>query len=366
MAIDVIESKDLSPLNADEGDVRIEDDSVDDSVGFDEYSITSYGADFDVEGIVRRLGRGDIEIPEFQRRYVWTKPQASKFVESLLLGLPVPGIFLYREDNTRKLTVIDGQQRILTLDYFYGGAFGDGKPFQLRGLETRFNKAVYNDLENEDRRKLDDSIIHATIIRQEKPEDGGSSKYSIFERLNTGGTRLAPQEIRSAIYPGAFCELLTELNNNESWRKLFGNPHRRKRDEELILRFFALFYEAKNYFRPMAKFLNEFMEKNRNLECQRQREMECVFDRTVSTILEKISIRAFKPQTAVNAAVLDAIMVGVATRLQSGEILKSLESRYKSLLGNPEFDSSVSEGTSQGERVRQRIKLAINAFAEAE
>ena len=366
MEIDVIESEDLSPLNADEGDVRIEDDSVDDSVGFDEYSISSFGADFDVEGIVRRFKRGDIVIPEFQRRYVWTKPQASKFVESLLLGLPVPGIFLYLEDGSRKLAVIDGQQRILTLYYFCEGTFGDGKPFQLRGLETRFNGIVYNGLEDEDRRKLDDSIIHATIIRQEKPEDDGSSKYFVFERLNTGGTRLVPQEIRSAIYSGPFCGFLTQLNKNESWRRLFGNPHKRKRDEELILRFLALFHQPEEYRPSMTRFLNEFMQQNRNLECRRQQEMGEVFDRTVSTILDKIGVKAFKPQTAVNAAVLDAIMVGVATRLQSGEILKSLEPRYKCLLENSEFVSSVSEGTSQGDRVRQRIKLAIDAFADAE
>ncbi len=361
---ETVEQVALSHRDTDE--VEIVDDSADESVGFDEYFISSYGADFDVEGIVRRYKRDDIEIPEFQRRYVWTKPQASRFVESLLLGLPVPGIFLYREDDTRKLTVIDGQQRILTLKYFYDGVLGDGKLFFLSGLASRFEGKYYKDLEPKDRRKLDDSIIHATIIRQEKPEDDGSSKYSIFERLNTGGTRLAPQEIRSAIYNGPFCELLTRLNKEKSWRSLFGNPHRRQRDEELILRFLALFFEADNYFRPMAKFLNEFMKKYRYLDCNEQREMEFVFDQTASTILDKIGERAFKRQAAVNAAMLDAVMVGVATRLQRGEIHKSLKTQYASLMGDPEFISSISEGTSQGDKVRQRINLAINAFADAE
>ena len=172
---------------SDSNEVDIVDDSADETVGFDEYFISSYGADFDVEGIVRRYKRGDIEIPDFQRGYVWSKPQASRFVESLLWGLPVPGIFLYREDDTRKLTVIDGQQRIQTLNYFHDGIFADGKPFQLRGLESRFDGTTYKELEHKDRRKLDDAIIHATIIRQEKPEDDGSSKYSIFERLKYRG-----------------------------------------------------------------------------------------------------------------------------------------------------------------------------------
>ena len=348
------------------GEVEIVDDSVEESVGIDEYSISSYGADFDVEGIIRRFKRCDIEIPVFQRRSVWTKPQASKFVESLLLGLPVPGIFLYREDDTRKLIVIDGQQRIHTLNNFYKEPSKDIKPFRLSGLESRFNGVAYKDLGHDDRRKLDDSIIHATIIRQEKPEDDDSSKYAIFERLNTGGTRLAPQEIRSAIHNGPFCELLTELNKNESWRNLFGNIHKRKRDEELILRFLALFYESDNYHRPMARFLNEFMKRNRNLECQKRLEMKSLFTRTASTILDKIGDEAFKPLTAVNAAVLDAVMVGVAMRLQSGAVHNSIEAQYKELLNSSEFIDSVSVHTSQREKVQQRISLAIKAFAEAE
>ena len=359
-----IEVEGISPEEPE--NVDIVDDSGDESLGFDEYFISSYGIDFDVEGIVRRYNRGDIEIPDFQRKYVWTKPQASRFVESLLLGLPVPGIFLYREDDTRKLTVIDGQQRILTLQYFYDGVLGDGKLFFLGGLTSRFEGKYYKDLEPKDRRKLDDSIIHATIIRQEEPEDDGSSKYSIFERLNTGGTRLSPQEIRSAIYNGPFCDLLTRLNRKESWRSLFGNPHRRQRDEELILRFLALFFEADDYSRPMATFLNGFMNKHRFLDCSGQRDMERVFDQTACTILEHIGKKAFKPQTAVNAAMLDAVMVGVAKRLQRDKIHKSLKAQYANLVGNPEFISSISEGTSQGDKVRQRINLAINAFADAE
>ncbi len=350
------------------GEVEIVDDSADESVAFDEYFISSYGLDFDVEGIVRRYQRGDIEVPGFQRGYIWTKPQASRFVESLLLGLPVPGIFLYREDDTRKLTVIDGQQRIRTLDYFCKGTFGDGKPFKLRGLspESRFSEAGYDSLVHEDRRKLNDSVIHATIIRQEKPEDDGSSKYFVFERLNTGGTWLLPQEIRSAIYAGNFCELLAELNKNESWRKLFGKPHKRKRDEELILRFFALYYDYAEYGSSMVGFLNEFMKRNQTLSDERKQEFQYVFCSTTKTILEKLGERAFRLQTTLNAALLDSTMVGVAKRLEGGKIRECLTTYNTELLKDPEYLTSVTERTSRKERVNTRIKMAINAFADAE
>ena len=87
------------------------------------YAITSFGADFDIEGIVKRLERGQILIPSFERGDIWTIKEASRFIESLLLGLPVPGVFLAREETSNKFLVIDGQQRLKTLQFFYSGFF---------------------------------------------------------------------------------------------------------------------------------------------------------------------------------------------------------------------------------------------------
>lgn len=163
------------------------------------YSITSYGADFDVEGLVRRISRQDIYVPPFQRRRVWNIKQASRFVESLLLGLPVPGIFLSKDGESRHL-VIDGQQRLRSLEDFYSGIFEPtGKKFALTGLKSPFSGLTYKDLAPEDKRRLDDSIIHATIIRQDYPDDGNSSIYFVFERLNTGGTQLQPEAKSNAV-----------------------------------------------------------------------------------------------------------------------------------------------------------------------
>jgi uncharacterized protein with ParB-like and HNH nuclease domain len=87
------------------------------------YEITSYGADYPVDSIIKRLEDDIILVPEFQRKYVWSIVQASRFIESLLLGLPVPGIFMSKELNTNKLLIIDGQQRLKTLQFFYKGIF---------------------------------------------------------------------------------------------------------------------------------------------------------------------------------------------------------------------------------------------------
>ena len=94
----------------------IEEDLQDEDVV---YQINTFGADYTVDGLVKRFDRGDIYRPEFQRNFVWTWPQASKFAESILLGLPIPSVFLYREESTQKHLIVDGLQRLTTLHAFH-------------------------------------------------------------------------------------------------------------------------------------------------------------------------------------------------------------------------------------------------------
>ncbi len=344
-----------------DADVTVVDEYDDQTLAIPQYSITSYGIDYDVEGLVRRLNNDDILIPAFQREFVWSRAISSRFVESLLLGLPVPGIFLYRMEDDR-YQVIDGQQRVKTLQYYYAGKFED-KPFSLVKLESKFNGLTIEDLDGRDRRRLNDSIIHATVIRQDNPDDNGSSKFSIFQRLNTNAKPLSSQEIRAAIYQGEFNELLFELNENSAWRNLFGKKHSRKRDEELILRFLALLYGSGRYKSPMKRFLNEFMNEHRCLHAGPAEQFRPVFERTVQTISEKIGDRAFIPTRAVNAALCDSLMIGIAKRLESGAIESDIKKCYESLRDNDEFRDLIADTTSAPDRVRQRIQIAIDTFA---
>lgn len=348
-------------------EVQIEGDYPDETADAKQYTISGYGADFDVEGLVRRLDRGDIEIPKFQRTFVWNLKRASRFVESLLIGLPVPGIFLYRDKGSQTLRVIDGQQRLLSLQSFYGGKFpGSKREFILTGLESRFDGHAFADLPAEDRRRLNDSIIHASIIQQESPDDDGSSQFALFERLNTTSTPLSAQEIRAAIYGGEFNNLLTELNEDEAWRTLFGKRSSRKRDEELVLRFIAMYFSFDEYQPPMKQFLNEFMSDNRNLEKCDQPEIRRVFKDTARVVLKKLGEKAFKPSGALNAAVQDSLMIGIARRLEHGPIGAAMIKEYECLINDDEFKILIYSQTSHLENVRKRIQLATDAFASVE
>src|SRR5712692_1062807 len=205
----------------------------------------------------------DSDIVGFQREYVWPRTKADRFIESLLLGLPVPGIFLVKEPSGRFL-VLDGHQRLYTLRAFYAGII-DEKAYRLENVQERFVGDRYRDLDVEERRRLDDSIIHATVIRQDSPTEDQSSVYMVFERLNTGGVNLQPQEIRVALYHGELVRVLRALNEGSSWRQLFGKKAKRLKDMELILRFFAFYYYSTKYRSPMKDFLNRYMASNRDL-----------------------------------------------------------------------------------------------------
>lgn len=344
------------------------------------YSITSYGADYPVDGLVKRINNDSIYIPKFQRGYVWNLKQASRFIESLLLGLPVPGIFLSKEQGgTQKLLVIDGQQRLRTIQYFYNGFFEpDKKEFSLKGLSSSeqeeppslFEGKTYNSLSDEDRRKLDDSIIPATIVKQDEPSNDDSSIYEIFERLNSGGTKLAPQEIRACIYHGEFNGLLAEINNNPDWRSICGtlDADSRMKDQELILRFLALYFEGDKYKKPMKGFLNNFMKENRQLKVYTSEEINKVFSETIKIAKECLGEKAFRPKRGLNAAVFDAVMVGIAHRLNHAPIndQKSVILKYESLLANKTFLAATIETgrTTEQTTVKSRLEEAIKVFKD--
>ena len=107
----------------DDDDEVVDDAELDTSIAVEKYAISSFGIDFDVEGLVRRLKKDDIYVPDFQRNFVWSHRESSQFIESLLLGLPVPGVFLAKDRSSQKLMIIDGQQRLKSLQFFYGGFF---------------------------------------------------------------------------------------------------------------------------------------------------------------------------------------------------------------------------------------------------
>lgn len=344
--------KDYDEFQIEDGDEEeIDDEDV-------VYQINTFGADYTVDGLVKRFDRGDIFRPEFQRNFVWTWPQASKFVESILLGLPIPSVFLYREESTQKHLIVDGLQRLTTLHAFHTGRFPhNDRVFRLKDVKSRFEGRTFDELEEEDHRRFEDAVIHAMVIQQMAPDDDNSSVFHIFDRLNSNGTPLQPQEIRAAIYHGPFQALLGELNEFKIWREIFGPVHKRAKDQELILRFLALANDRLNYEKPMKTFLNDFMGRNRYLDTSRASFFREQFFETIDKAFAALGNRAFRPQRAMNVAVYDALMVAIM-ECPSAEP-EAIKSAYERLIQDDGFMRMSSDATSDESNVHGRISMAI-------
>lgn len=334
------------------------------------------GSDFDVEGLVRRLDRGDIVIPTFggpdetietagfQRNFVWRRPQMDRFIESLLLGYPIPGIFLVQQTDKRYL-VLDGHQRLRTLSDFYLGLHR-GREFALETVAERFQGVTYSALTAEQRRTLDNTFIQATIVRTDGSAESLDAVYQVFERLNSGGTQLTAHEIRVALYAGPFIEFLTELNRVEPWRALYGPESPRLRDQELVLRIVALYVSPGTYRRPLKKYLNDFAALHRYLEDLEGDAIRERFTAAAQLLTEGPgggALRAGGGQ--VNAAVTEAIFVGLFRRLDAGAVPNpaAVGSAVDGMHSDESFATATSRATADEESVRTRLAVATRALA---
>jgi uncharacterized protein with ParB-like and HNH nuclease domain len=334
------------------------------------YEISSYGIDFDVKGLVNRLRDAKVLVPEFQRSFVWTMPDSSRFIESLLLGLPVPGIFLAKESDSQKLFVIDGQQRLKSLLYFYEGVFNPDpsrksqRVFKLTNVQRPYEGKAYQDLDERSRQVLDDSVLHATVVKQDSPRDDDTSIYHVYERLNSGGRRLHPQEIRTAIFHGPLIDAIKDVNRHPSWRQLFGKKSARLKDEEMILRFLALYTTRSTYERPMEEFLSKFSKKNRRLQASQLLESLELFRGSTDAILELLGAKAFRPGRNFNAAVFDSITFGMAKLIASGrkKSKTSIQRAFRKLMNSRTYQETTSRSTADKAFVEARLKAAERAF----
>ncbi len=324
------------------------------------YHISTSGADFDVDGWVRRFENETIFRPDFQRNFVWTWPQASKFIESILLGLPIPSVFLFREDRTQKFLIIDGLQRLTTLHAFKTGHLPNGRRFRLKDVSPRFQDKTLEELDETDQRRFEDSIIHAMIIRQLVPDNDNSCVYHIFERLNTSSTPLHPQEIRAAAYHGEFQRMLEDLNGFEPWRRIFGREHKRSKDQELILRFLALRFDRQNYAKPMKGFLNTFMSVNRNVSPDDRQKFTASFKTTVERSYGALGKQAFRPSGLMNVAFYDALMVAIDENPSA--TCNDIKKMSQTLADDEGFRRYITDATSDNHIISGRINQAKNTL----
>jgi hypothetical protein len=342
----------------------------------DLFKISSWGADLSFRELISRYDEDELVKPELQRNYVWDKTEASRFIDSVLLGLPVPSIFLAKT-NDEKLLIIDGYQRFMTVRDYVKGIFSKDKSvFRLSRSEKiheRWRGKAFLELSEDDQRKIRNTTIHAIIFMQQHPANGDTSLYQVFERINSSGRTLLPQEIRNCIYQGPINSLLFDLNTNKHWRALWGAEvaDERMRDLEHILRFFALSDERiltseKAPARiSLKKYLNQYMDSVNRAEFIA--ELRTRFEKSISFAHEHFGSGAFhnispteegKLVPSFSPTLFDSVMISVDAAIKRGinNFDKGeLEAKRVAVLKNPDYQKLLSQETMRVPNIRNRV-----------
>lgn len=263
-----------------------------------------WGTDWTTETIISQLKRGNIDLnPKFQRRNAWSQLNKSRFIESLILGLPIPQIILAENKDAKgSYIVIDGKQRLLTIRSFFAEETNDEfTSFKLRGLNilTQLNGKSFNDIQNGSinftiLNQLLNQSIRTTVIKNWPNED---FLFTVFLRLNTGSAKLSPQELRQALHPGNFIDYADDFScNSESIKAMLGleNPDIRMRDVEIVIRYFCFKFfiedydgNLKNSFDNTVLKLNKDWDLSQNKIINEATELNNAIDFTINLFGEK-------------------------------------------------------------------------------
>jgi Protein of unknown function DUF262 len=397
MAHDQDEIQDDSETSV--GDNWFEDDAGDnDDFQIKEYDITASPNDFNISTMFSFIESGAVIIPGFQRNFVWDIKRASKLIESIIIGLPIPQIFLY-EESRNKFLVIDGQQRLMSIYYFVKQRFPrKEKRIELRrifdesgkipddlldddGFFTPFNLLLTERLPNNPNRlsklnygtlgeiktTFDLRTVRNIIIKQNAPDaesDGSSSIYEIFNRLNTGGINLNPQEIRTSLFHSPFYDLLYRINLDDRWRRLLGlpEPDLHMKDIEILLRAFAMVAAGKEYKPSMTRFLNLISKRAKALPKEKIEYLEELFSAFFDACAALPPKAFFSTHNKkVNISLIEAVFAAkCASAFDEGSlnVPEVNPEKLQQLKDDPEFVGASQSQTASSMNVSKRLARA--------
>ncbi|MBZ5563270.1 MAG: DUF262 domain-containing protein [Acidobacteriia bacterium] len=356
-------------------------ESEEDLAGLDSASLTGavvWGTDWTAATILDQLRRQTIGLdPAFQRRDAWTDERKSRFIESLILGLPIPQLVLAESDRIKgKFTIIDGKQRLLSLSRFAGVGLAEGQqPLVLRGLDVRkdLNGATYDALKGNAKfedlvSSFENQAIRTVVIRGWKNEE---VLYIIFHRLNSGSLPLSAQELRQALHPGPFLNFVAKFSEqSEPLRKLLGlsRPDFRMRDVELVVRFYAFHMRLAEYRGNLKKFLDDTCDQLNRRWASESKHLEKIATKLEKAIVAATKIfstrHAFRKwdgtgfEERLNRAIFDVVAHSLANpALRSRAVEKKAEvlERFKALCLDRKFRDAIESTTKSKQAVRNRF-----------
>ena len=338
--------------------------------------IHTRSSDPEVQSLWSEYKDGLLDIqPDFQRRFVWDKKKSSRLIESVLIGVPLPAIYV-AEGTDDNLSVIDGQQR---LGSFFN--FIDGK-FALAGLEVckELNGCHFAQLDKKIRVKIKKGVLRQITFLKDSDSD---LKFEIFKRLNSGAVSLKDQEMRNCVYRGPYNALLHKLSENEDFRKVMGidKPDKRMKDVEYVLRFSSFYFRTfLHYSSPMKKFMDDEMDRRKDISEAEAADLTSKFKNAAASVFTVLGEKAFRrwimgvnpPRVRrepkrINESLFDVLMWSFACR-DRGALTRKKDSIKEALIHlmttNPEFVGSITHATSNTQAVQTRFKIWNNELDE--
>ncbi|AZE15719.1 hypothetical protein C4K09_1239 [Pseudomonas chlororaphis subsp. aureofaciens] len=334
--------------------------------------------DYAVRQLVDMVIEGELTLnPDYQRLYRWEPEKASRFVESILMNIPVPVVY-FAEESDGTFSVIDGQQRLTSLLNFIRPDAGE--ELTLDGLKLRpdLNGKRFTDLNRVDRSAITKRPIRCIVVLNESDQ---ALKFEVFERLNTGSSSLTEQEVRNSIYHGNFNDLIKEMAQNKDFLEMIALPelHQRKmKAEELILRFFAYrdLNEDTDYPGNYTEYLNNYMEQNRSLPSSKLEELQKLFLETVNSIKKHLGPgAAFRrpvvrgkdgrfAHTLINGAIYESQMVAFSRAIESGQAGALERAKVIAAFTDDKYWSTLFQGTAKkATAIRRTEELYRHLFA---
>ncbi|MDR7154080.1 hypothetical protein J2W40_000883 [Sphingobium xenophagum] len=340
-------------------------------------------SDWTVSTIYDLIGKQLQLDPAYQRRNVWQAKAKSQFIESLLLGIPIPQILLASKAGQKNsFLVLDGKQRLSTIKEFIDGRSSDGRVFKLKGLRilNTLEGMSWTDLRNNDdwADRLSNEPLRTTVLRGWENE---SALYEIFYRLNSGSVKLSPMELRMSLLPGEFLKFII------SWTETIGpihhllrkrQPDARMSDVELAIRYLAFKNQKTQYAGDLKLFLDEFCKsKNSDFTADPNKEVEAEnlllqMNEAIDTGLAEFTDREFcrkysagSYETRFNRALFD-VLVGALSRPDVRQWTAANPGKMKQLYEgvcdrHPEFVKAVETTTKSPEATRNRFTIWYEA-----
>ncbi|MEI3337702.1 MAG: DUF262 domain-containing protein [Clostridium sp.] len=386
-------------LKLDEEDDKITDEP--DYSYINNISITQNKVDLAFKTLIEGFDEALYVIPKYQRKYIWKKEQVENLAISLIRGLPIPPIYVYRNKNNQ-MEILDGQQRIMSLFLYYKGKYIknitntqielqklmsnedllNGKKkfgeileefyelkdvnYKLKYIEDKKEKELditYATLPTSIKRSVNYTIISVIEIKVNSNDSNKNRVlYKVFENLNSAGTPLKNQELRNGVYQSPFYDMLHEINNNNlKWREIYGEKHPNSKDVELLLRFCAIKHNFKlvgeeivieNYNNSYPQLLNDFSDGAINFN---EEEIK-YYKKSLEKFINRVEIKSKKPRLLLESLYLASQYVGGDYKIND-EICNEL-------LDDEEYTKNTLSSSSSKSKVTARFNYVYRKLQQ--